>query len=59
MLVVARERDQAIVLTDPTGHVIARVMVVRVNGRRVRIGVDADKRLVRVRREELPPRPQP
>ena len=54
MLVLERKPKQAIILTCKDGTEI-RVVVNRVKGCRVSLGVEADRR-VAIRREELPKR---
>ena len=52
MLVVTRRPSEAIVIELRTGELI-EVMVIRVNGKHVRLGTDAPKHLPVVREELL------
>jgi len=52
MLVVTRRPGESIVIELPTGELI-EVLVVRINGKQVRLGTDAPKHLPVVREELL------
>ena len=52
MLVVTRRPGETLVIELPTGELI-EVMVIRVNGKQVRLGTDAPKHLPVVREELL------
>lgn len=52
MLVLSRKKDDEILIEDEGGNVIARITVVKIEGYKVRLGVDADQK-VKILRGEL------
>ena len=52
MLVLSRKEDEAIIIKLPNGDQID-VIVIRINGNQVKVGVDADERINIVREELL------
>lgn len=51
LLVLSRKRDESLIVTMPDGRTI-EVLVVRIDGRQVKIGIRADQD-VRIVRKEL------
>lgn len=58
MLVLSRKKDDEIYFEDEAGNVLARVTVVRIEGTKVRLGVEADQS-VKILRGELREPEQP
>lgn len=52
MLVLSRQKDDAIIIEDKDGNFIAQVTVVRIEGQKVRLGIEADKS-IKIVRDEL------
>lgn len=52
MLVLSRKKDDEIYFEDEEGNVLAKVTVVKIEGTKVRLGIEAD-RAVKILRSEL------